>query len=119
MRRGEDAAIFGSGVHWCRVLLLPPAEEIDEASRSHVARESAAFRLLLFHSSLFSFPPLSWLLRFGSHSADEEKDPIRSRKKFHSDAIILQPTKKRRFINAHFWLKNGDFSRRVCKSGED
>jgi hypothetical protein len=49
----------------------------------------------------------------------KKKDPIRSRKKFHSDAIILQPTKKRRFINAHFWLKNGDFSRRVCKSGED
>ena len=55
---GGDAAIFGSGAVKHTLLLAAAATGGgDHPSRSHVARESAAFRLLPFAAR--SFPPPS------------------------------------------------------------
>lgn len=62
-----DAAIFGCKTYYY-IAMLPSAGEINRAApcRSHVARESAAFRfllLLLLWFALFRPPSV-----FGSHS---------------------------------------------------
>jgi len=103
--RGVDAAIFGSGAVTC----IASIGGGDQPSRSHVARESAAFRLLLPCFSLLSLSsPCLWIpLALKKRRSNQKLEEI-SVVVMHNYTRTVEPTKERRFIDTHFWLKNGD-----------
>lgn len=95
MGRGVDAAIFGSGAVTYIAAAMGGG---DQPCRSHVARESAAFRLLLlfFPCSLFEFFFLFFSVSLDPTRSEEKEIQSETRRNFGCCHAQLYENRRRK-----------------------
>lgn len=111
MGRGVDAAIFGSGAVTYIAAIGGGRSTVPLTRGAGICGFPFASSFLL----ALSFFPVS----LDPTRSEEKEIPSETRRNFggcHAQ-LTQEPTKQRRFIDTHFWLKNADFLRCLCKFG--